>query len=145
MYDDLREFFTDQKNNPDYVVICFIVCLLIAGAAYWLYADSHRDDGIHNDVNGTLERIETGIDDAGKRVDSIAERVSTAEEAVGGAASAVTESRKSADDIANGIADCEKRIDNLIQGTGRIKNLINDIETANRQGAAGASAAGVAK
>ena len=146
MYDDLREFFMDKKNNPDYVVICFAVCLLVAAAAvYWLYADSHRNDGFHNDVNGTLERIETGIDDAGKRVDSITERVSTAKEAVGGAASAVTESRKSAEEIANGIADCEKRIDNLIQGAGRIKNLMSDIEAANRQGTQGACSPGVAK
>ena len=153
MYDDLREFFMDKKNNPDYVVICFAVCLLVAAAAvYWLYADSHRNDGFHNDVNGTLERIETGIDDAGKRVDSITGKVAEAETSIGrtsdlieASAGTITAGAERSDEIKDGIADCERRAAELVQGFGKIKNLMSDIEAANRQRTQGAQAAGVAK
>lgn len=146
-YEEIKDFVNDNKVFSIFVVVLLILCII---GECWILSRIISGSGTGNE-NGhlntgvTMERIETGIESAGKRVDSITNSISETEKAVGGAAAAVSGGRENAETIANGIDECEKRLDDIKQGIGRIKNLMSDIENANRTGAARSPAASVAK
>ncbi len=119
-----------EKNRN--IIISAIVVLLCV-AAVWLYADSHRNDRIHNDTDSTMADVQDRVDRIESRVDSLSDRIGKAEKAVDGISVAVERSRENAVTIKEGIGGIEKRLDSAIQRSGRLENLINDIETANSQ------------
>lgn len=146
-YEEVKEFINDNKVFSIFVVILFVLCII---CECWLLSRIISGSGTgnengHLDTGVTMERIETGIDGARERSERITESVSNAETSVNGAAEAVRDGTIAAGKIAAGVDECEKRIDDIKQGFGRIENIIRDIETANRARTQGSPAAGVAK
>ena len=120
------------NENRDYIH-AFIVVAVICIAGIWFVHDYHRNDGIHNDTDRTMESVEKRLDDIGKRIDDLQARTVKTQKTIGSATVEIRESRETADTIARGVTEAEQRIDNAIQVSGRIKNRIADIETANQQ------------
>jgi hypothetical protein len=79
------------------------------------------------DIDKRLQSIE-------QRIDRIQERNSAIEKAVSGTVITIRDSRENAVTVADGIGRADERLDGLIQRSGRIQNIIADIENANRQG-----------
>ena len=79
------------------------------------------------DIDKRLQSIE-------QRIDRIQERNSAIEKAVSGTVITIRDSRENAVSVADGIGRADERLDGLIQRSGRIQNIIADIENANRQG-----------
>ena len=119
-----------QVNSRPYYVGILIVLVLFLFA--WICYDHHRNKPIYENTDVILDTIEVRVDDAGKRTDAIKDRVGKAEESVKQSANKIAGSRKDAETIANGLAGCEARVDSIIQRHGRIKNIITDIENANK-------------
>ena len=119
-----------QVNSRPYYVGILIVLVLFLFA--WICYDHHRNKPIYESADVILDTIEVRVDDAGKRTDAIKDRVGKVEESVKQSANQIAGSRKDADTIANGLAGCEARVDSIIQRHGRIKNIITDIENANK-------------
>ena len=119
-----------QVNSRPYYVGILIVLVLFVFA--WVCYDHHRNEQIYESTDVILDTIEVRVDDAGKRTDAIKDRVGKAEESVKQSANKIAGSRKDAETIANGLAGCEARVDSIIQRHGRIKNIITDIENANK-------------
>lgn len=144
-YDEIKEFINDNKIFSIFVVGLFILCVI---GECWILSriiSGTGNENGHLDTGVTMERLETGIESARDRVERIGSDVENIETSVNGAAAAIRESEAAAGKITDGIADCEKRVDSLKQGFGRIENLVADIETANRARTQGSPAQGVAK
>ena len=109
------------------ILVLGIVCVIA-----WICHDIGRNEPIYESTDVILDTIEVRVDDAGKRTDAIKDRVGKAEESVKQSANKIAGSREDADAIANGLAGCEARVDSIIQRHGRIKNIITDIENANK-------------
>ena len=116
-----------RPENKEVAFICIGVLVLLV-VVYCFVSCSGED----NDTDVTVERIEERIDDAGKRVDAVTDRVDKVEASVRESVDKIAGSRKDAEAISSGIAECENRLDDIIQRHGRIKNLIADIEAANK-------------
>ena len=119
-----------QVNSRPYYVGILVVLVLFLFA--WICYDHYRNKPIYESTDVILDTIEVRVDDAGKRTDAIKDRVGKAEESVKQSANKIAGSRKDAETIANGLAGCEARVDSIIQRHGRIKNIITDIENANK-------------
>lgn len=140
---EIKEFCEDNKVFCTFIGILFVLCLVCE--CWLLYGAFTGGTGGHINTGGTVERLETGIDGARERSERITESVSNAETSVNGAAEAVRDGTIAAGKIAAGVDECEKRIDDIKQGFGRIENIIRDVETANRARTQDSPAAGVAK
>ena len=89
--------------------------------------------------------MEERINSLEQRLDSVSARIDKAQEAVNGISTAVTAGRENAEVIAGGIDSLEKRIDACVQRGGRLANLTEEIERANRERAESAAAPALAK
>jgi len=118
-------------GRPYLIGILVIIVLALFG---WLYHDIHRNDGIHNNTDGTMADIDKRLQSIEQRIDRIQERNSAIEKAVSGTVITIRDSRENAVTVADGIGRAEERLDAIIQRSGRIQNLISDIETANHKG-----------
>ncbi len=98
----------------------------------WLYYDARRNKPIYNNTDGGVERLEKRLDDIGQRVDSLQKRIVENQKAVERIGSTINAGRENAETVAGGITEAERRLDNAIQASGRIKNRIADIERANK-------------
>ena len=116
-----------RPENKEIAFACIGVLILLV-VVYCFVSCSGED----NDTDVTVERIEERIDDAGKRVDAVADTVGKVEESVRESVAKIESSRKDAEAIAGGLAECESRLDDIIQRHGRIANIIADIENANK-------------
>lgn len=146
-YDEIKEFINDNKIFSIFVVGLFILCVI---GECWILSRiisgtcSGNENG-HLDTGVTMERIEAGIEGARDRVERAGSDVENIETSVNGAAEAVRDGTIAAGKIAAGVDECEKRIDDIKQGFGRIENIIRDVETANRARTQGSKASSVAK
>lgn len=118
-----------EKKN-DYVIV-FIVLVIVAFAA-WLYTDSHRNDKQYNNTNDGLERIESRLSDIESRIDDLQKRNRENQKTVESISRTVAASRDNAQIVAGGITEAERRLDNAINASGRIENIIADVEKSNR-------------
>lgn len=118
-----------EKKN-DWVVV--FVVLIVAIFCGWLYADHHRNEPIYNNTDSSMERLEKRLDDIGQRVDSLQKRNEQNKETVIRVTETVGRSRENAVTVTDGIGEAERRLDNAIQASGRIKNRIADIESKYR-------------
>ena len=146
-YEEIKEFINDNKVFSVFVVGLFILCVI---CECWILSRIIGGSGTGNEnghlnTSNTMERLETGIEGARDRVELVGSDVENIETSVNGAAAAIREGKAAAGEITDGIAECEKRVDSLKQGFGRIENIIRDVETANRARTQGGQAAGVAK
>lgn len=138
---EYKDFYQDNKSY----CLAFIVIAIACIARAWLVYDHGRNAAIHDGTDGTVERIESGIEAAGQRIDSAAAAVSKAETSVSAAIGAIEASESAAGTIAEGIAECESRLDAVVQRQGRINNLIEAIEREHRQRTQNIQAADLAK
>lgn len=144
-YEEIKDFVNDNKVFSICVVVLFILCII---CECWVLSRIIRGSGNENghlDTGVTMERIETGIESARDRIERAGSDVEDIETSVNGATAAIREGEAAAGEITDGIADCEKRVDSLKQGFGRIENLIRDVETANRVRTQGGPSQGLAK
>lgn len=117
--------------------ITFVIVVLIGVVAVWLLLDHERNGPIYENTDRTVEQLEKRVGDLESRLDSVSARLEKAQQTVSGISATVTAGRENAVTVADGISGVEKRLDECIQRSGRIANLITDIENANRQRAAG--------
>ena len=137
----MYDFYRDNKAY----CICVIITLLVCLAGAWLVYDAGRNERIQSDTDSTLVNIDHGITNAAERIDTAAGSVAKAETAIGSAAAGIAKSERAAGEISAGIAECQELVDRCVQRAGRIQNIIADVEAINRQRAAGASPATLAK
>ena len=112
-------------------LILFIGILLLL-LICWLHADSHRNDGIHQDTDSTVADIDKRIQSIEGRLDSMQTRLDENQKAVSRIADGIGKSREKAEIVAGGIDQAEGRLDSAIQRSQRIEELIREIEKANR-------------
>ena len=127
---DFKEFY---QQNRDFV-IAFIVVAIICVCGIWFYHDKHRNDDQYHDTNQSMADLEKRINRIESRVNSLQSRLAESEKTVNGIAERIDRSRENAEIVAGGLGEAEKRIDSAIQRSGRITNLIEEIERANRPG-----------
>ena len=137
----MHDFFRENKDYCISYIIVAIVCLV----CLWLVHDDARNERIQNDTDSTLVNINQGITDAEGRINTAADSVTKAEASIGSAATGIAKSERAAAEISNGIEQCQAILDRCVQRAGRIKNIIADVEAINRQRAADAPAADLAK
>ena len=137
----MYEFYKDNKQY----CICFAVIVLCCLVGAWLVYDEARNERIQVNTDHTMADINQRMDNAAERIGSAAAAITKTEEAVGAAAAGIAESERAAADIAGGIKQCQDILDGCIQRAGRIENILADIEAGDRQRAAGASPADLAK
>ena len=130
MYDEVCGFIRENKSYCLAFIVIVIAC--IAGA--WLVYDAQRNEPIHENTNNAMADVERRIQSIEQRISSLQSRVDKAEKTVERTIVTIRDGRENAEAIADGIGRADERLDGLIQRSGRIQNIIADIETANRQG-----------
>ena len=121
----INEFLAENR-------ITFLVGILLLILVIWLHKDNRRNDGVYNDTNSTVERIEERMSNIEQRIDTMSDRLEKAEKTVSGTIVTIRESRENAVTVADGISGTEARLNDAIQRSGRIQNIIADIEAKNR-------------
>ena len=122
----MYEYKDDNKTVIGIIVLGFVI--LIA----WLCHDYARNQPIYQNTDSGVERLEKRLDDIGQRIDSLQERVAENQKAVERITVTISAGRENAETVAGGITEAERRLDNAIQASGRIKNRIEDIERKNK-------------
>ena len=123
----INEFLAENR-------ITFLVGILLLVLVCWLHKDNRRNDGVYNDTNSTVERIEERMSNIEQRIDTMSDRLEKAEKTVSGTIVTIRDSRENAVTVADGISGTEARLNDAVQRSGRIQNIIADIETANHKG-----------
>jgi len=116
--------------NENRVAIFVFVCLLLF--AGWLYKDHHRNDGINHDTDANLEQLEKRIDRIESRLDTLSERIDKAKDTAAEIGGRIESSTNLAKEVGAGIDGLQGRLDDAIQRSGRIANIIADIERQNK-------------
>lgn len=125
--EQIKNFFRENT------VLCVVVLCVLCGFAGWLYADSHRNDGIYNNTDATVAGLEKRIADVEQRVDSVSKRLDQAEKTATDIGGRIESSTSLAQEIGSGIDRMQDRLDEAVQRSGRIENLIQEIEEGYRQ------------
>ena len=125
--DKIKNFVAE---NRVVLLICIVLFLLIC----WLHTDSHKNDGQYHNTDNTVADLEKRINHIEQRIDTMSERHEKIEKTVSGVTETIRDSRENAVTVADGISGTEARLNDAIQRSGRIQNLIADIENANKQG-----------
>ena len=123
----INEFLAENR-------VAFLVGILLLVLVCWLHKDNRRNDGQYNNTDATVERIEERMSAIEQRIDTVSDRLEKAEKTVSGTIVTIRESRENAVTVADGISGTESRLNDAVQRSGRIQNLIADIETANNKG-----------
>lgn len=113
----------------------FLVGILVLGLVCviaWFCHDLARNKPTYNNTDSTMADIDKRMQNIEGRLDSMSHRLDENQKAVNRIAEGIGRSRENAEIIAGGIDQAEGRLDNAIQASGRIQNLITDIENANR-------------
>lgn len=127
----MNEFKEFYRENRSYT-ICFIVLTIICFVGVWLVYDAERNRPVYQNTDGSVERLENKLSDIESRIDSLQRSVAENQKAVQRISDTINAGRENAETVAGGITEAERRLDNAIQASGRIQNLITDIENANR-------------
>ena len=138
---DFKGFY---EQNRDYCR-AFIIVAIICITGIWLCYDYHRNEPIYNNTDGTMDDIEKRVDSIESGLDNLSGRITKTQKTIGRAYVTVNEGKRNAESIAEGVGRIEDKLDSAIQRSGRIANLIADIERANQPGKASASETSLAK
>lgn len=125
---EFKEFY---KQNRVYT-ICFVILTVVCCVACWLVYDYGRNRPVYQNTDGSVERLENKLSDIESRIDSLQRGIAENQKAVQRISDTINAGRENAETVAGGITEAERRLDNAIQASGRIQNLITDIENANR-------------
>lgn len=124
----MYDYKDDNKTAIGIIVIGFVILTA------WLCHDYARNQPTYSNTDSTMADIDKRLQSIEQRIDRIQERNSAIEKAVSGTVITIRDSRENAVTVADGIGRADERLDGLIQRSGRIQNIIADIENANRQG-----------
>ena len=125
---EIKDLYEENKSYTITFVIVMALCLV----GIWLVRDYYRNEPVYDDTDSTMADIENRMSSIEQRVNNLQDRITKAEKTVSGTIVTIRESRENAERIEAGIGSVEKRLDDAIQRSGRIQNLIGDIENANR-------------
>lgn len=121
----INEFLAENR-------VAFLVGVLLLVLVCWLHKDTRRNEPVYEDTNATVGRIEERMSAIEQRIDSMSDRLAKAEKTVSGTIVTIRDSRENAVTVADGISGTESRLNDAVQRSGRIQNLISDIEAANK-------------
>jgi methyl-accepting chemotaxis protein len=122
----IREFIAENRLV---LVIDFCLLLLIC----WLHHDANRNKPIYNDTNSTVERIEERMSVIESRLDTMSDRLKETQKTVERVGIGISRSTGYAIEIDEGIGRTESRLDEAVQRSERIQNIIADIEKSDRE------------
>ena len=128
--DDLKEFCSENRSY----VISFVILAIVCIAGIWLVYDHYRNEPIYHDTDANLEQLEKRIDRIESRLTTLQGRIEQSEKTISGIAEGIGKSTSLAESVASGIQGTEDRIDQAIQRSGRIANIIAEVERINRPG-----------
>lgn len=120
----INEFLAENRT--------FLVGILLLVLVCWLHKDNRRNDGVYNDTNNAVADLERRIDRIEQRVDSVSARLDQAEKTNTELGGRIESSTAIAKEVATGIDGLQDRLDSAVQRSGRIANIIADIEAKNR-------------
>jgi methyl-accepting chemotaxis protein len=121
----INEFLAENR-------VAFLVGILLLVLVCWLHKDNRRNDGVYNDTNNAVADLERRIDRIEQRVDSVSARLDQAEKTNTELGGRIESSTAIAKEVATGIDGLQDRLDSAVQRSGRIANIIADIEAKNR-------------
>ena len=130
MKQEIKEFYEENKSYTIAFIVLAIVCL----AGVWLVHDYTRNEPVYNNTDRTVDELEKRLDNIESRVTIMQGRLDETQKTVTGISERVERGRKNAETVATGIGTAETRLDEAIQRSGRIQNLIDEIERANQKG-----------
>lgn len=117
---------TNQKMAIGFLII---IIMLVAVWCIMSRTDPGKTD---NDISGSVAELENRIDRIESRINSLSERIDHAEKTLTGISDRIDASQEYAGQIATGIDSLQNRIDHAVQRSGRIQNIIEEIERTNR-------------
>ena len=115
---------TNQK-----MAIGFLIIVIVLVAVWCIMSRTGKTD---NDISGSVAELENRIDSLESRVTSLSKRIDHAEKTLTGISDRIDASQEYAGQIATGIDSLQGRLDSLTQRSGRIQNIIEEIERTNR-------------
>ena len=121
----IKEFIADN-----YIV--FVIGLLLLLLIYWLHHDANRNKPIYNNTDKSMERIEERMSAIESRLATMQSRLEQTQNTVNTISARIERSTSLANEVAGGLDGAEKRLDDAIQRSGRIENLIKDVERTNK-------------
>ena len=122
---NVSEFRPTNKETAIGCIICVVVLVVV-------YCIMSRTEPSHDDTNRTVEQLEKRIESVEQRVDSVSARLDQAEKTNTELGGRIESSTSLAKEIGSGIERVQDGLDSAIQRSGRIANLIADIENANK-------------
>ena len=117
---------TNQKMAIGFLIIIIVL------VAVWCFMSRTDPGKTDNDISGSVAELENRIDSRESRVTSLSKRIDNAEKTLTGISDRIDASQEYAGQIATGIDSLQGRLDSLAQRSGRIQNIIEEIERTNR-------------
>lgn len=117
---------TNQKMAVGFLIIVIVL------VAVWCIMSRTDPGKTDNDISGSMAELENRISAIESRVTKLSARIDHAEKAVSGIAERIDASQGYAGEIATGLDSLQGRIDSAVQRSGRIQNILEEIERTNR-------------
>lgn len=117
---------TNQKMAIGFLIIIIVL------VAVWCFMSRTDPGKTDNDISGSVAELENRIDSLESRINSLSSRIDHAEETLKGVNAGIEHSQSLASEIAGGIDSLQGRLDHAVQRSGRIQNIIEEIERTNR-------------
>ena len=127
---EIKDFYEEHKSY----CIAFLVVMALCIAGVWLCYDRTRNEPIYHDTDVTVAELEKRISGIESRLGTMQDRIEQNQKAVEAAARRISTSTGLAIEITESAGRAEERLESAIQRSGRIENIVADIEAANRQG-----------
>lgn len=109
------------------ILVIGIVCIIA-----WFCHDLARNRETYHNTDSNLADVEKRIDRIESRLTGLQGRIEQSEKTISGIAEGIGKSTSLAESVASGIQGTESRIDQAIQRSGRIANIIAEIERTNK-------------
>jgi methyl-accepting chemotaxis protein len=122
----IKEFIAENR-----LVLVVGVCLLLL--ICWLHHDANRNKPVYNDTDKSVERIEERMSAIESRLDTMSDRLTETQKTVERVGIGISRSTGYAIEIDEGIGRTESRLDEAVQRSERIQNIIADIEKSDRE------------
>ena len=123
----IQEFI---KNNIVDVFMCIAVLFFVVGC--WCLYTANRTANDYSDAHESVERTETGIDRAGKRLDSAQAEIKNAEVHIQRADAVTGKLTERTERNSEELNDCQHLVDRMSERSERIQGIIRDVEAGNQ-------------
>ena len=118
------------KNHIVDVFMCVAVLFFVVGC--WCLYTANRTANDDHDVHESVERTETGIDRAGKRLDSAQAEIKNAEVHIQRADAVTGKLTERTERNSEELNDCQHLVDRMSERSERIQGIIRDVEAGNQ-------------